>query len=111
LASAQLHTNQLDGALSTAKELNALESEDLRSTYLLALAFFGRKDWAAAKSNSERVLAEHSDDREMNLILADIDFNNDRNFLVEPGMESRHPRQTRADLCAYSRRTFRGFQR
>jgi tetratricopeptide (TPR) repeat protein len=80
LASAQLYANQLEAARHNAEELHALEPDDLRSTYLLALAVFGLKDWESAKSYAEQVLAAHPDDREMNLILADIAFNNEHNF-------------------------------
>lgn len=80
LASAQLYANQLEAARHNAEELHALEPDDLRSTYLLALAVFGLKDWDSAKSYAEQVLASHPDDREMNLILADIAFNNEHNF-------------------------------
>jgi cytochrome c-type biogenesis protein CcmH/NrfG len=80
LASAQLYANQLEAARHNAEELHALEPDDLRSTYLLALAVFGLKDWDSAKSYAEQVLAAHPDDREMNLILADIAFNNEHNF-------------------------------
>jgi len=80
LASAQLYANQLEAALHDAQELHALEPDDLRSTYLLALGTFGLKDWDRAKSYAEEVLAAHPDDREMNLILADIAFNNEHNF-------------------------------
>jgi tetratricopeptide (TPR) repeat protein len=80
LASAQLYANQLEAARRNAEELHALEPDDLRSTYLLALAVFGLKDWDSAKSYAEQVLAAHPDDREMNLILADIAFNNEHNF-------------------------------
>ena len=80
LASAQLHANQSEAALHNAQELHALEPDDLRATYLLALALFGQKDWDGAKSDAERVLAAHPDDREMNLILVDIAFNNEHNF-------------------------------
>ena len=80
LASAQLYANQPEAALHNAQELHALEPDDLRSTYLLALALFGLKDWDDAKSYAEQVLAAHPDDREMNLILADIAFNNEHNF-------------------------------
>jgi tetratricopeptide (TPR) repeat protein len=82
LASAQLYANQLEGARHNAEELHTLEPHDLRSTYLLALAIFGLKDWDVAKSYAEQVLAAHPDDREMNLILADIAFNNEQNFQV-----------------------------
>jgi tetratricopeptide (TPR) repeat protein len=80
LASAQLYANQLEAAHHTAEQLHALEPEDLRSVYLLALAVFGLKDWDSAKSYAQQVLAAHPDDREMNLILADIAFNNDHDY-------------------------------
>src|ERR1700722_14163354 len=80
LASAQLYANQLEAARHNAEELHALEADDLRSTYLLALAVFGLKDWDSSKSYAEQVLAVHPDDREMNLILADVAFNNEHNF-------------------------------
>ena len=80
LASAQLYANQLEAAVHNAQELHAVEPDDLRSIYLLALSVFGLKDWDSAKSYAEQVLAAHPDDREMNLILADIAFNNEHNF-------------------------------
>ncbi|HWO34022.1 MAG TPA: tetratricopeptide repeat protein, partial [Candidatus Acidoferrum sp.] len=46
-----------------------------RSAYLLALACFGAKRWAEAKTYAEEVLEAHSEDREMNLILADTALN------------------------------------
>lgn len=90
LASAQLYANQLEAARRSAEELHALEPGDLRSTYLLALAVFGVKDWDAAKSYAEQVLAAHPRDREMNLILADIAFNNEHNFQAA---------RKRVDIC------------
>jgi tetratricopeptide (TPR) repeat protein len=90
LASAQLYANQLEPARHNAEELHALEPDDLRSTYLLALAVFGLKDWDSAKSYAEQVLAAHPDDREMNLILADIAFNNEHNFQAA---------RTHVDIC------------
>jgi Flp pilus assembly protein TadD len=90
LASAQLYANQLEAARHNAEELHALEPDDLRSTYLLALAVFGLKDWDSAKSYAEQVLAAHPDDREMNLILADIAFNNEHNFQAA---------RKRVDIC------------
>ena len=80
LASAQLYANQLEAAVHNAQELHAVEPDDLRSTYLLALSLFGLKDWDRAKSYAEQVLAAHPDDREMDLILADIAFNNEHDF-------------------------------
>jgi tetratricopeptide (TPR) repeat protein len=90
LASAQLYANQLEPARHNAEELHTLEPDDLRSTYLLALAVFGLKDWDAAKSYAQQVLAAHPDDREMNLILADIAFNNEHNFQAA---------RKRVDIC------------
>jgi tetratricopeptide (TPR) repeat protein len=90
LASAQVYANQLEAARRSAEELHALEPGDLRSTYLLALAVFGVKDWDAAKSYAEQVLAAHPRDREMNLILADIAFNNEHNFQAA---------RKRVDIC------------
>jgi|HubBroStandDraft_6_1064221.scaffolds.fasta_scaffold23060_2 tetratricopeptide (TPR) repeat protein len=82
LASAQLYGNQTTSALKTAQKLHSLTPEDLRSTYLLALALFGVKQWEEAKPFAEQVLTAHSDDREMNLVLADIAFNDERNLPV-----------------------------
>jgi Flp pilus assembly protein TadD len=82
LASAQLHGNQTTSALKTAQELHSLAPEDLRSTYLLALALFGVKKWEEAKPYAEQVLTAHPDDREMNLLLADIAFNDEHNLPV-----------------------------
>jgi Flp pilus assembly protein TadD len=82
LASAQLHGNQTTSALKTAQELHSLAPEDLRSTYMLALALFGVKKREEAKPYAEQVLTAHPDDREMNLILADIAFNDDHNLPV-----------------------------
>lgn len=82
LASAQLYGNQTSSALKTAQKLHSLAPEDLRSTYLLALALFGRKEREEAKPYAEQVLTAHPDDREMNLILADIAFNDDHNLPV-----------------------------
>jgi Flp pilus assembly protein TadD len=82
LASAQLHGNQTTSALKTAQELHSLAPEDLRSTYMLALALFGVKKREEAKPYAEQVLTAHPDDREMNLILADIAFNDEHNLPV-----------------------------
>jgi tetratricopeptide (TPR) repeat protein len=54
--------------------------QDLRATYLLALALFGEKRWDEARVHAEKVLAAHPDDREMNLLLVDVAINNDHNF-------------------------------
>jgi Flp pilus assembly protein TadD len=82
LASAQLYDNQTASALKTAQKLHSLAPEDLRSSYLLALALFGVKQREEAKPYAEQVLTAHPDDREMNLILADIAFNDEHNLPV-----------------------------
>lgn len=82
LASAQLYDNQTTSALKTAQKLHSLVPDDLRSTYLLALALFGVKNWEEAKPYAHQVVSAHPDDREMNLILADIAFNNEHNLPV-----------------------------
>lgn len=80
LASAQLHFNQASSALKTAQKLHSLVPDDLRSTYLLALALFGAKNGEEAKLYAEQVLSAHPDDREMHLVLADIAFNDEHNL-------------------------------
>jgi tetratricopeptide (TPR) repeat protein len=82
LASAQLYGNQPASALKTAQKLHSLVPDDLHSIYLLALALFGVKNWEEAKPYAEQVLSAHPDDREMNLILADIAFNDEHNLLA-----------------------------
>jgi tetratricopeptide (TPR) repeat protein len=82
LASAQLYDNQAASALKTAEELHSLAPRDLRSTYLLALALFGVKKWEEAKPFAGQVLTVHPEDREMNLVLADIAFNDEHNLPV-----------------------------
>jgi tetratricopeptide (TPR) repeat protein len=82
LVSAQLYANQTEGALKNAQELHSLLPNDLRATYLLVLALFGVKKWEEAKPFAEQVLAAHPDDREVNLVLADIAFNDDHNLIV-----------------------------
>ncbi len=82
LVSAQLYGNRADAALPNAQKLHALVPEDLRATYLLALALFGVKKWEEAKPYAEQVLTAHPDDREMNLMLADIAFNDEHNLPV-----------------------------
>jgi tetratricopeptide (TPR) repeat protein len=82
LASAQLYANQTEGALKSAQQLHSLVPNDLRSTYLLALALFGVRKWEEARPYAEQVLAGHPDDREMNLVLADIAFNDEHNLTV-----------------------------
>jgi tetratricopeptide (TPR) repeat protein len=82
LATAQLYDNQTASALKTAQKLHSLVPEDLRAAYLLALALFGARQREEAKPYAEQVLAAHPDDREMNLILADIAFNDEHNLPV-----------------------------
>jgi Flp pilus assembly protein TadD len=82
LASAQLYDNQTTSALKTAQKLHSLVPDDLRSTYLLALALFGVKNWQEAEPYAQQVLSAHPDDREMHLILADIAFNDEHNLPV-----------------------------
>ena len=82
LVSAQLYGNHTNGALANAQKLHTLVPDDLRATYLLALAEFGVKKWEEAKSYVEQVLSAHPNDREMNLILADIAFNDEHDLPV-----------------------------
>lgn len=90
LASAQLYDNQTNSALKTAQKLHSLVPDDLRSTYLLALALFGVRNWEEAKPYAEQVLTVHPADREMNLILVDIAFNNEHNLPIA---------RKHADIC------------
>jgi tetratricopeptide (TPR) repeat protein len=80
LVSAQLRQNETDGALASAQQLHLLFPDDLRATYLLALAELGAKKLPQAKSDAEKVLEAHPDDREMNLVLADVAFNEAHNL-------------------------------
>jgi tetratricopeptide (TPR) repeat protein len=80
LVSAELYGNQTSAAIKDAQRLHALIPQDLRATYLLALALFGEKRWDEARVHAEKVLAAHPDDREMNLLLVDVAINNDHNF-------------------------------
>jgi len=80
LVSAQLHVNQSAGALKNAQKLHSLLPDDLRSTYLLALALFGAKKWEEAKPYAEQVLSAHPDDREMHLMLVDVALNDEHNL-------------------------------
>jgi tetratricopeptide (TPR) repeat protein len=82
LVSAQLYGNQTGDVLKNAQKLHSLVPDDLRSTYLLALALFGVKKWEEAKPYAEQVLAAHPDDREMNLVLADTAFSDEHNLAV-----------------------------
>ena len=72
LVSAQLYGGRPNDALFNAKKLHALVPDDLRATYLLALATFGGRQWQDAKQYADLVLKAHPDDREMNLILVEV---------------------------------------
>jgi len=80
LATAQLRTNSTEAALKKAQKLHELVPDDLRSTYVLALALFGAKKWEDAKHHAEQVLAAHPEDREMNLVLTDIALNDEHDL-------------------------------
>ncbi len=80
LVSAQVHDYQGAGALENARKLHSLVPDDLRSTYLLALALFGAKQSEEAKRYAQQVLAAHPDDREMHLVLADVALNGDHDL-------------------------------
>ena len=80
LVSAQLYGLRAESPLQNARHLHSLAPDDLRSTYLLALALFGAKKSDEAKSYAEHVLTVHPDDREMHLILADVALNTDHDF-------------------------------
>jgi cellulose synthase operon protein C len=82
LVSAQLYGNHTNGALANAQKLHTLVPDDLRATYLLALAEFGVKKWEEARPYAEQVLSARPNDREMNLVLADIAFNDEHNLPV-----------------------------
>jgi len=80
LVSAQLYGLRAEPALQNARHLHSLAPDDLRSSYLLALALFGAKKGDEAKTYAEKVLTAHPDDREMHLILADVALNNDHDL-------------------------------
>lgn len=80
LVSAQLYGGRPNDALINAKKLHVLVPDDLRATYLLALATFGGHEWQDAKRYAELVLKAHPDDREMNLILVEVAFNDEHNL-------------------------------
>ena len=82
LVSAQLYGGRANDALVNAKKLHALVPDDLRATYLLALATFGARQWQDAKRYAELVLQAHADDREMNLILVEVAFNDEHNLAL-----------------------------
>jgi cellulose synthase operon protein C len=75
LVTAQLDTHQSVSALRTSKKLMALQPDDLRNFYFLALAQAGNQQWPEARSSAERVLQAHPEDREMNLTLAAAAYN------------------------------------
>jgi tetratricopeptide (TPR) repeat protein len=64
--------------------------DDLRSTYLFALALFGARKGDEAKPYAEQVLATHPEDREMHLLLADVALNSEHDL---PGARKH------ADIC------------
>jgi tetratricopeptide (TPR) repeat protein len=82
LVSARLYGRQVDEALKNAQKLHSLTPDDLRSTYLLALALFGARQREEAKRYADQVLTEHADDREMHLILVDVALNDEHNLAV-----------------------------
>lgn len=82
LVSAQLYGGHPNDALVNAQKLHALVPDDLRATYLLALATFGGRQWQDAKRFAEMVLQAHPDDREMNLILVEVAFNDEHNLVL-----------------------------
>jgi len=82
LVSAELYGNQAEAALKNAQKLHSLVPDDPRSTYLLALALFGARQWEEAKPFADQVLAAHPDDREMHLLLVDVALNKDHNLPV-----------------------------
>jgi tetratricopeptide (TPR) repeat protein len=90
LVSAQLRTHQTEGALENARRLHSLLPDDLRSTYLFALALFGARKGDEAKPYAEQVLATHPEDREMHLLLADVALNSEHDL---PGARKH------ADIC------------
>ena len=75
LVTAQLDSHQSLGALRTSKKLMALQPDDLRSFYFLALAQAGNQEWPEARSSADKVLQSHPDDREMNLTMAAAAYN------------------------------------
>ena len=75
LVTAQLDSHQSAGTLRTAKKLMALQPDDLRSFYFLALAQAGNQQWPEARAAAEKVLQAHPDDREMNLTMAAAAYN------------------------------------
>jgi Flp pilus assembly protein TadD len=75
LVTAQLDSHRSAGALRTSRKLMALQPDDLRSFYFLALAQAGNQQWPEAKSSAEKVLQTHPEDREMNLTLAAAAYN------------------------------------
>jgi tetratricopeptide (TPR) repeat protein len=93
LVSAQLYGFHAESALQNARRLHSLAPDDLRSTYLFALALFGAKRGEEAKPYAEKVLAAHPDDREMHLILADVALNSDHDLSAA---------RTHAELCLKS---------
>ena len=80
LVLAQLYSYRAEDALRTAKKLQALQPDDLRSSYFMALALAGNHQWPEARPFVETVLRSHPDDEEMKITLAAIAYNtNDMN--------------------------------
>jgi len=75
LVTAQLDSHQSGSALRASKKLIALQPDDLRSFYFLALAQAGNQQWPEARFSAEKVLQTHPGDREMNLTLAAAAYN------------------------------------
>jgi len=82
IVTAQLRIDQPQLALTNAQKLRKLAPDDLRIAYLLTLASFGARKFEDAKKFAGEVLAAHPEDREMNLVLADIALNDERNLPV-----------------------------
>ena len=82
LVAAKLYQNRAPDALQNSQRLHELMPGDLRATYFLALAEFGSQKFDQAKVHADEVLSAHPDDREMNLVLADIAFNNESDLIT-----------------------------
>ena len=80
LVTAELRTDQAQSAAAHAQRLYEIVPDDLRASYALSLALFGVKKWEDARRYAEQVLAVHPNDREMNLVLADIAVNEEHNL-------------------------------
>jgi Flp pilus assembly protein TadD len=82
LVSGLLYAGKSEEALAPARKLQSLRPDDLRATYYLALAEYGVRNWQQARAAAEKVVAEHPDDREMNLVLADTAFNDQKDLAL-----------------------------